>query len=190
MFDIKKKIDILSLSLNRSGSYVYQKSKFYLFSLYIGIAIYISPFIYSLFFDSSFFDLYIFRFYSFTVQFPLAFIILIFLFNFSEKINPISIYFKSIKYEKEFDSKFGSVHNVFKIYNKLLFLEQEISDENFYRILNETKTFQKIEHIDDRYSLKIKKINEKIRELKKEKNELISKSQEKQKNIFNRNKSQ
>jgi len=91
-----------------------------------------------------------------------------------------------INIEQDLDDKFGSVDNAISIYREIGDLNIDLSDENFEKILNETKyTIDKRRKVKDISERKLEKINERIQRLMKEKEEIKFKSSNKQGKILN-----
>ena len=72
--------------------------------------------------------------------------------------------------EKEIDKEFGSVDNAILIYKELEKLDLDLSDENFYKIMNSSEFIEKKKgKIEDIREKKIDKLDERIEKLRKEK---------------------
>jgi len=87
--------------------------------------------------------------------------------------------------EKDFDNEFGSVDRVLSIYKEIKDLKIELTDQNFYKVLNEPKEILgKRYKIKGTRDIKIKKIDDRIEKLMKEKELIYSKGNERQNKLL------
>lgn len=112
-----------------------------------------------------------------------------FIFSILDKVNIFKYQKEKLIIEKELDNEFGSVDRAIFIYNEVSEIGLEFTNENFYKILNEPidLSFKRNKlkvYKDDQ----IKKIDEKIEKLLKDKEHINEKINKKQESLLNKKK--
>ena len=204
LFNIKEKLNYL-FSLRNTNlafykEYYYTSSSpdlkrliyFFLFSIVYTIPFFIFGKIEGITISlNGFENTFIGKLYIYAVAIPISIIVLVSIFSivlyFTENTNLFSKYLKIKKIEQEFIDEFGSVSNLIDIFHKLDFLNLDKTDKNIYLSFNEPKTILSGRiKIGDKARAKIEKLEQKIKDLTAEKNEVYLKSRAKQRDFFDR----
>ena len=148
-FKIKEKLSVLFNFSPKKRKYKKQRSLISTILFVLGGVIYSSPTVYLFILgdkgteiineNSSIFA------YLISSTVPIAFLTVFFIVILFEiiiyKKNLVSLYLKTLKFEKELILEFGSVQKAIDIYNRLESIDEELSDQNFYHIFNLCQEF-------------------------------------------------